>query len=451
VIAIVVVAVLVLAGVATLWARIAASRAERRSVEGYGRALDKLGGVTRRFETGAHQPRESGEIGRPHVARASEHEPRVRPSVTPMTPAPRIKIRPPAPGGQMPVFSDPSLEDGSLEQLRPPSDGSPRPEQARELAVDEPTLVLPWVGDGQGGSGPILAPPVSDSGASSGASKEDDPLTMVLPAIGDVTPPGDPGWPEQAPREDEAASAGPDGHEARGETLLGAQPRVRAPFFFDDGAPSENVIDEPGSRDAKGGRSQRARRAATGAAAVVAIGALGAGGWQLAADAGGRGHPSAASRTSRGSRPALTPPSSTSASSASARGASGSTGSSTPTTAPQAAGRSGGVTAGMLQPTSTSTSLVVYEPPVSHYTITFSVTGSSPCWLGAQASPGGPYLWMQTVPPGGTTSYTANGPVVIRLGAPPVVSVAVNGMKVALPAGNVQPYDLSFTPSTRAA
>ena len=121
------------------------------------------------------------------------------------------------------------------------------------------------------------------------------------------------------------------------------------------------------------------------------------------------------------------------------------------TTAPTTTTPSGGVRSGALQPTSTTSSLVVYQAPASHYTITFSVTGSSDCWLGAQASPGGQYLWMQTVPAGGTASYTANGPVVIRLGAPPVVSVEVNGIKVALPPGNVQPYDISFTPSSAAA
>jgi len=60
-------------------------------------------------------------------------------------------------------------------------------------------------------------------------------------------------------------------------------------------------------------------------------------------------------------------------------------------------------------------------------------------------------LWEETVPAGGTTSYTASGPIVIRLGAPPVVSVSVNGVKVDLPPGNVQPYDLSFTPSSTTA
>jgi len=171
---------------------------------------------------------------------------------------------------------------------------------------------------------------------------------------------------------------------------------------------------------------QIVRRAATGAAAAVALSALGVGVWQLA---GSREHtPSAVTSTS-------TTPTSVPARSAGA-GASG--GSSTP--------KQQGHTPTTLQPTSSSATIVAYAAPAGTYTVTFK-TSTGACWLGAQAQPNGPWLKMWSLNPGQSAQYTANGPLILRLGAPQYVSIQVNGVPVQLPAGKVNPYDISFTPS----
>lgn len=454
-IVIAVAAVLVLVLVAALWSRIAASRLERRSVEGYGRALDTLGGVARRSEAGAPVQAPTGpELARPHVRPSSDAEPHARPAPAPVAPAPRIRLRPPSAPGRMPVFSDLPLEGGDEPAAAMPDlPASVNGGHARPAPEEEPTLAFPRpANDG--------APPWADQGdgARSGdddpLTGDDDPLTMVLPVVPAEAAPG----PEAAPM---------------GPYLPGDEPPAAPPvapalhrpsLLFDGVGAAGGEADEggaPGPGEAE--RSQRVRRAATGAAAAVAIGALGAGGWQLAADSGGHTHPAASRVSVPASSVPVAPPAGSGKAPAGSGAASPGTGRSgtagrggaapsttvapsTTTTAPS--GRAG---SSALQPTSTTSSLVVYQAPASHYTITFSVTGSSDCWLGAQASPGGKYLWMQTVPAGGTASYTASGPVVIRLGAPPVVSVEVNGVKVALPPGNVQPYDISFTSSGTAA
>ena len=95
----------------------------------------------------------------------------------------------------------------------------------------------------------------------------------------------------------------------------------------------------------------------------------------------------------------------------------------------------------VLSPVSVTAQLVVYRVPTKSYTVHFSVTGTS--WLGAQPSVGSTYLWMDTLTAGGTTTYSATGPRIIRLGAPRFVTIAVNGIPVQLPT-NVQPYNLEF-------
>ena len=55
---------------------------------------------------------------------------------------------------------------------------------------------------------------------------------------------------------------------------------------------------------------------------------------------------------------------------------------------------------------------------------------------------------MSTIPAGSTATFQATGPVVVRLGAPPYVSVQLDGIAVSLPSNNVQPYDLTFTPTS---
>lgn len=92
----------------------------------------------------------------------------------------------------------------------------------------------------------------------------------------------------------------------------------------------------------------------------------------------------------------------------------------------------------VLDPTSTTNLLVTYVVPKATYTLVFSAT--APCWLGAQRRTNGSYLWMDTLQAGTSTSYSATGPRLIRLGAPRAVSIKLNGIPVALPPGNIASY-----------
>ncbi len=520
-------AVLVLVLVAALWSRLAATRSERRSVEGYGRALDTLGGVAKRSESGAPVQVPTGdELARPHVRRTGDVQPHARPPAHPVSPAPRVRIRPPGAAGTMPVFSDLAADEpagpaagraaggrrGGIRGGAARSDGG-QLGKARSVPAptDEPTIVLPVglhpaVPGGNGGDPrrgvAAVAPPGPPEVVDEPLTMVEDPLTMVVPAVPAVPPappapavPAAPAVPvaPTAPTAPKAPTARPEGP-VFGPPLPGevtdpvalVTPEdeggvAESPVLVFDGergafAPSapasrsaarmpgpgvltDDDLEEGAGSDPGELRSQRFRRAATGAAAAVAIGAIGAGGWQLAhqsspvhagapAASTSGGHTATTSSTGGSATKGSTPAGGTGHAGGGTRGSGGTPPASTPPASTPPAGGSSGA----LQPTSTVTgSVVAYAAPAGSYTITFAVTGTSNCWLGAQGQLGGPYLWMQTVPPGGTASYTASGPVVIRLGAPPVVSVHVNGRLVALPAGKTQPYDLSFSPSSQAA
>jgi hypothetical protein len=93
----------------------------------------------------------------------------------------------------------------------------------------------------------------------------------------------------------------------------------------------------------------------------------------------------------------------------------------------------------VLEPISTTNLLVTYVVPTSTYTLKFSA--HAPCWLGAQRRTNGHYLWMDTLEKGTSTSYSASGPRLIRVGAPRAISsITLDGIPVVLPAGNVQSY-----------
>jgi hypothetical protein len=92
----------------------------------------------------------------------------------------------------------------------------------------------------------------------------------------------------------------------------------------------------------------------------------------------------------------------------------------------------------VLHPIATTKLLVTYVVPKSAYTLVFSATAA--CWLGAQRRANGIYLWMDTLEAGKSTSYSASGPRLIRLGAPRAVSITLDGIPVALPAGNIASY-----------
>ena len=217
----------------------------------------------------------------------------------------------------------------------------------------------------------------------------------------------------------------PDAGERDGETV-GAQDgttgpsRRAAPYDHEVLSPISEMAtrtSRPRRHRYHGGRP--ARRAASAAASAVALAAIGVATWQLASGGAPTHHATAP-----------------------------------PATTGKSKGRthtgSGGQTGGRgLVPTSVSPSVVAYVITGRAYTITFSASG--PCWLGVQQGVNGKYLWMTTLLAGQTSSYKANGPVAVRLGAPPYVKVQVNGVNVELPPTNVQPYDITFSSSRRSA
>jgi hypothetical protein len=54
---------------------------------------------------------------------------------------------------------------------------------------------------------------------------------------------------------------------------------------------------------------------------------------------------------------------------------------------------------------------------------------------------------MDTLTSDQTASYDAKGTIYLRLGNPPAITVSVNGIPLALPSGNIQPYNVELIPS----
>ncbi|MCU1490614.1 MAG: hypothetical protein JWM85_2019 [Acidimicrobiaceae bacterium] len=177
----------------------------------------------------------------------------------------------------------------------------------------------------------------------------------------------------------------------------------------------------------------------------MVIAALAVGGYELASGhqtpAGTTTTPPTAAATSSGSGSTSASGSGANKGSTSARHHAGSA---KPSTGPKS-------TASGLQPTSQSPSLVTYQAPGSSYSVKFTVTGTSSCWVGVQQRQNGPWLWMGTLTPGSTYTYQASGSVVVRIGAPSEVQVAVSGQKLALPASYVQAYDIALTAGAQAS
>ncbi|HLI14614.1 MAG TPA: RodZ domain-containing protein [Acidimicrobiales bacterium] len=364
-IALVLVALVVVVGAFALASRFVGWRSEQRSVDSYERALDVLGGMSRRSEASApvHLPSDE-EVARPHVRPAEERD-RFRPARSALrdVPAARVRLEPPVP---------------------------PRTSE-RGLPVfgDEETVVLE----------PPVPPRTSERGL---PVFGEEASAVPASAAGPLGPPHDGRRRreahEEAPRLDETE----------------ALPVVAATGSEPGDAPSVRPRSERRRGTSRPLREHVVRRASTGAAAAVALAALAVGAWQLA------------------SRSASSPPAPPSTTTPAASGSHPR--SPTPTTSV--------TNPNVVEPLSVSSSLVTAAAPAGSYTLGFTTSGV--CWVGVERTTSGPYLWMETIPAGGSASFQANGPVVVRIGAPRVLHLAVDGKPVALPAGNVQPYDLSF-------
>jgi Domain of unknown function (DUF4115) len=104
---------------------------------------------------------------------------------------------------------------------------------------------------------------------------------------------------------------------------------------------------------------------------------------------------------------------------------------------------------GELAPTSVSSTVVTFTLSSSApYQLGFVTSGVA--WVGIESSSKGPYLWMKTLGAGETSTYSASGPVVVRLGAPGYLTLSLNGTPVELPHTS-QPYDVAFAISSNAS
>jgi hypothetical protein len=290
-----------------------------------------------------------------------------------------------------------------------------------------------------------ILPPGSSGSPTAGAPGPRLPVFGDADLVAQPTEPATELFAVVDPRADsprEPASTGPPA--GAGDTTDLVPPREgsaddpgRAPrLVFDfDGPGGEVDNPAPGHLDAPGpllGGDRRIRRAATGAAAAVALGAVAVGGWQLASHKATPGHATAPT----------TPPSRSTAPPERTRPATHhATHRTTSTSTPPP---------NMLRPTSTSPSLVTYAAPAGSYTLTFSATTGA-CWLGAQAQVNtSAYLQMWTLQPGQSATYTASGPLVVKIGAPHYVTIRLDGKPVVLP-DYATPYDVSFSSSASAS
>jgi hypothetical protein len=212
--------------------------------------------------------------------------------------------------------------------------------------------------------------------------------------------------------------------------VLGPSGRAGSDGQPDDDRSRSGRQPAAGVRPAAPGRRARERRARHGA--IVAMVAVAVAAVTVASIhlAGGGSKPGQASPTTS------TPTTQTTAPPA------GPGGSTTSTVAPTTTTQ----TPTSIAPQATSASDVSYVAPATTYTVSF--TASGPCWVGVEQSTKGPWLWMETLASGQSQTYSASGDVVVRLGAPRYIKVAIDGITVDLPASNVQPYNLTFAPSS---
>ena len=395
---------LILLAVAALaWARISAARAERRSIDGYGRALGALGEVARRSEFSGNVriiPRENaGEnAGVAHV-RTGAAESELLPDI--------------------------------------PSAAAHATDGTARLAVGD-------VGEGRDDTVPGVARevlPVRATLPSASPVPVDRPVLSVLPRTPRISLPVS-GRPLRFVDDTlEAADA--------------SEPRLVGPAS-PDGVATQAILRRRQATERRRqatelGRQAALRRATTGSAAVLALVLAVVGTLQLT----GGGHHAAL--TTGGQKPARP-------ANHSGGAVSGQSGQSGQSSQSGQAGQSSqsaqhpnagaGLAVGAqhnLVPTSTTSSEVSFQVPSRKYLLTFSDSGASDCWVGVETAAGSNvWLWSETLAPGSTTSYQASRPVVVVLGAPRNIEVRVNGVAAELPAYALS-YDLSFTTGTASA
>lgn len=117
----------------------------------------------------------------------------------------------------------------------------------------------------------------------------------------------------------------------------------------------------------------------------------------------------------------------------------GSTSTTTPVTTPTTT-----AVPSVLVPVSSTPLGVTFTAPPGQYHLLLKVTGS--CWIGIEKSSAGPFLKAETLVAGQSLAYSATGPLVLRIGAPPEIRVLLNGKPARLPDIS-QPFDVTLTPA----
>ncbi|HTW99005.1 MAG TPA: RodZ domain-containing protein, partial [Acidimicrobiales bacterium] len=251
--------------------------------------------------------------------------------------------------------------------------------------------------------------------------------------------PGDEAWPGEVD-----VTGDRHGTVLGGVDLSGNEEPQAVPIVFDFDELAEPPLAAIPVRPIRGlrppGGGKKALRVVTGAATVAVLAAGGALIWDLATKTG-PGHAPSASKSSAGSatKATITPRHATA----------GRTRTSVPpkqVTHPSVPAPSTTAPSATLTPLSSNQSLTVYRAPTGRYTLAFKVS-SGDCWVGAEIA--GTYTWMETIYPDTPASYATRGTVTVRIGAPSVLSVSVNGKPVTLPA-NSQPYDIEFATAAPA-
>lgn len=88
----------------------------------------------------------------------------------------------------------------------------------------------------------------------------------------------------------------------------------------------------------------------------------------------------------------------------------------------------------VLNPLPNADGIVSYAVPKGPYTVAFADTGSGPCWIGVETSFGsGNFLLSNEVQSSATLTYHAKGPVAVEMGDPGVLQITINGVPAKLP------------------
>ncbi len=93
-----------------------------------------------------------------------------------------------------------------------------------------------------------------------------------------------------------------------------------------------------------------------------------------------------------------------------------------------------------LSPVSVSQGLAVYNVPLRSYYVT--VVTSGPCWVEEQSGPNTTVLWQRVMQAGNRRTMQITGTLWLRLGNPPLAAVTLNGRPLSFPSAGGVPVDL---------